>query len=483
MQKMLLINTFITLNITSLVASAALDKMYKEMQEITKNVITTDASNDSAVVKVDVKKVDLNLAEANRLKAEIEDIKIKIENRKAEIQQSKLEKAEIIKLKTEIIQVKEDIAQEKIKIANHQKESDAKKNIVSQKHTPTATTVVTVTEKSTSTHSLKPVPKVASTQKVENIDNSNIHISIPKVPEVPKVPTINGYSSGAENRTIQFSKRVPPGYTGPKFGKENIVAKAVSKEAKVGEVNAGKISAYLRGELLEVAEVEKRLKEAGFTILSSAKLDKKGKLVSVVFTNKELITMASKPNRGFASTLRVLVNQKEKQISITNPLYLLKGFLQDDFDKESATKILSAITSKFDKVKNSGDALKFQLLPKYQFMSGLPYYKDSIVVATGDNLVDKLKKNKRVFFEQKLENGSTVVGVALNKRTNGFLKKIGSKNAGMLPLLVLIEDGKATILDPKFYISIMYPRLTMSEFMKIATIPDAMVKDSKRVFR
>jgi len=29
----------------------------------------------------------------------------------------------------------------------------------------------------------------------------------------------------------------------------------------------------------------------------------------------------------------------------------------------------------------------------------------------------------------------------------------------------------------------MYPRLTMSEFMKIATIPDAMVKDSKRVFR
>ena len=328
------------------------------------------------------------------------------------------------------------------------------------------------------------VVKEVSTAKVPDV-----HISIPSVPTVPKIPKVpkvigvDGKIHNAVDRTIKFSQRIPPGYTGPRFGKKEIVVKPVVKEVKVGEVNAGKISAYLRGELLEVADVEKRLKDAGFTLLTSAKLDKKGKLVSVVFTNKKLIAMASKANRGFASTLRVLIDQKAKQISITNPLYILKGFLQDDFDKKKATEILTALTSKFDKLKDSGDSLKFQLLPKYQFMSGLPYYKDTIVVATGDNLVEKIKNNKRVFFEQKLDNGSVVVGISLNKRTNGFLKKIGAKNAAMLPLLVLIEGGKATILDPKYYISIMYPRLSMSEFMKIATIPDAMVKDSKRVFR
>ena len=455
MEKMLFINAFIFLGVTTLVANVSLDEMYQEMKNIanekvekatvvTKEVTQTKVSQKSEieVVKVETPQVEIKKIEVKTAKSETKSIETKsIETKTVEIKKST---TPILAVSPVVVKVKES--------------------------TPVAPVAI---------------PSVASVPKpiAVKAQNFNTQLTIPTPPKVPEVVSIQAIDSSTEDRSIKFSKRVPPGYTGPKFGKENIIVKAVTTEAKIGEVNAGKISAYLRGELLEVADVEKRLKDAGFTILTSVKLDKKGKLVSIVFTNKELITMASKPNRGFASTLRVLVNQNEKQISITNPLYTLKGFLQDDFDKETASKILTAITSKFDKLKNSGDQLKFQLLPKYQFMSGLPYYKDTIVVAVGESLVEKLKDNKRVFFEQKLENGSVIVGVALNKRTNGFLKKIGSKNAGMLPLLVLIENGKATILDPKFYISIMYPRLTMSEFMKIATIPDAMVKDSKRVFR
>ena len=453
MKKILFINAFISLGITSLVANVTLDEMYQEMKNIanekveegrtvTKEVIETKVSqkSETEVVKVETPQVEVKKIEVKTDKAETKSIETKI--------------VEIKKATTPVLVV---------------------------------SPVVVKVKESTIVAPLAPVaiPSVASVPQpiAVKTPSLNTQLTIPTPPKVPEVVSVQAIDGSTEDRSIKFSKRVPPGYTGPKFGKENIVVKAVTKEAKIGEVNAGKISAYLRGDLLEVADVEKRLKDAGFIILTSAKLDKKGKLISIVFTNKELITMASKPNRGFASTLRVLINQNENQISITNPLYTLKGFLQDDFDKEAALKILTAITSTFDNLKNSGDQLKFQLLPKYQFMSGLPYYKDSIVVAVGDNLIEKLKDNKRVFFEQKLENGSVVVGIALNKRTNGFLKKIGSKNAAMLPLLVLIENGKATILDPKFYISIMYPRLTMSEFMKIATIPDAMIKDSKRVFR
>ena len=447
MKKILLINSLLSLGITSLVANATLDEMYKEMRDIAKSELEV---KESITTTVPVATIESKVTQTSEVK--VAEPKV-VENKVTE-------------------------TKEPIKSAS--KISESKVSIVAP------VVKATVTQKNDKSKIPSPVaivPSVAKVVKVPTVINtSNIGITIPLPPKVPMVVGLNGETIKPHDRSIKFSKRIPPNYTGPKFGKE-MVAPTSTKEVKVGEVNAGQISAYLRGELLEAEEVEKRLHDAGFDVLTSVKLDKKGDLISVVFTNQALIGMASKTGKGFASTLRVLINKKEKKISITNPLYLLKAFLQDDFDKASAKKLLTAISSKFGKLKNSDDKLKFQLLPKYQFMSGLPYYKDNIVVASGDNLLEKIKDNKRVFFEQKLDNGSVVVGIALHKRTNGFLKKIGSKNAAMLPLLVLIEEGKAMMLDPKYYISIMYPQLTMEEFMKIATIPDSMVKDSKRVFR
>jgi len=82
-----------------------------------------------------------------------------------------------------------------------------------------------------------------------------------------------------------------------------------------------------------------------------------------------------------------------------------------------------------------------------------------------------------------LASGATLVGIKLSKRTRKFTKRIGRNNAAMLPYPILIEKGKAKILDPKYYISFMYPMLTMSEFMTIATVPDAMLKDCEKVFK
>jgi hypothetical protein len=234
---------------------------------------------------------------------------------------------------------------------------------------------------------------------------------------------------------------------------------------------------------MDVKEVEEKLKTAGFTVLAAAPLNKKGDLTSVVFTDSSLITLASKPNRGFMATLRVLVDSKEKTISITNPLYISKGFLQDEYDESLANKILIKLLEKFPKLHNSKDALKFQLLPKYQFMHGMPHYEDMIEVASGDDLLERIKENKNVVYRQTLENGSILIGIKLGKRTRKFPKRIGRNNAAMLPYPILIEDGKAKILDPKYYISFMYPLLKMSEFMTIATVPDAMVKDSERIFQ
>jgi len=321
----------------------------------------------------------------------------------------------------------------------------------------------------------------AKTKKVQTIktDSGIATVAIPVVPTVPEVITFN--KKNITDRSIQFSKRTPPGYIPHRFDKMKKAHK--STNTRIGEVNQGRISAHLRGEFMEVKKVEEKLKAAGFEVLVAAPVDKKSTLISVVFTDKSIVSMASKPTRGFMASLRVLVDTKEKTISITNPLYMAKGFLQSDFDEKAAKKILARLINEFPGLKNSKDVLKYQLLPKYQFMNGMPYYENMIEVASGADLLELIKDNKRVVFSKTLENGSTLIGIKLSKRTRKFTKRIGRNNAAMLPLPVLIENGKAMILDPKYYIAFMYPLLKMSEFMTIATIPDAMIKDSKRVFR
>ena len=308
--------------------------------------------------------------------------------------------------------------------------------------------------------------------------SGEVKITLPAVPKPIKAIQLND----TNNRAIKFSKRVPPNYI-PHRLTSNKNRQKTSTNTRIGEVNHGRISAYLRGEFIDTAEVEKRLKKAGFTILSSAPVNKKKTLISVVFTNPDLIKIASKPNRGFIAALRVLVDTKEKKISITNPLYMAKGFLQSDFDEKVAKSVLSKIIDTFPRLTNSKDALKFQLLSTYQFMKGMPHYEDMLEVASGDDLLERIKENKKVLFTQKLENGSVLVGVKLGKRTRNFTKRIGRNNAAMLPYPVLIENGKAKMLDPKYYISFMYPLLKMSEFMTIATIPDAMYKDVQRALK
>ncbi|HIQ47056.1 MAG TPA: hypothetical protein EYH57_05480 [Sulfurovum sp.] len=304
--------------------------------------------------------------------------------------------------------------------------------------------------------------------------------ALPPVPKVPEAIQLN-HSNDITDRSIKFSKRVPPNYIPHRL--DNIKKVKSSANTRIGEVSQGRISAYLRAKFMDAKTVEEKLKAAGFDIVATVPVNKKGTLLSVVFTDESMLKIASKENRGFMASLRVLVDSKEKTISITNPIYMAKGFLQNDYNEKAAKKILDKLITQFSGLKNSKDLLKFQLLAKYQFMNGMPYYENMIEVASGDDLLERIKDNKKVVFTQTLENGSTLIGIKLGKRTRKFTKRIGRNNAAMLPYPVLIENGKAKILDPKYYISYMYPMLKMSEFMTIATIPDAIVKDAQRVFR
>lgn len=72
--------------------------------------------------------------------------------------------------------------------------------------------------------------------------------------------------------------------------------------------------------------------------------------------------------------------------------------MQGDFDEKVPKETLAKITANFKTLLNSKDQLKFQLLPNYQFISGMPKYEDMITVATGKNLLDKVKNTKELYL-------------------------------------------------------------------------------------
>lgn len=260
-----------------------------------------------------------------------------------------------------------------------------------------------------------------------------------------------------------------------------------SKEVVAGYEGPKEVSTYFVAPLMSSQETQDALKAQGFEILSVSKVGK-SKLESIVFTNDHLKALADRPGRGFAAgALRALVNTEAKEVRITNPRYFVRAFLQKDYQLNDEQPLLDGLNKAFADLKPSEDKWDFDGLANYQFMISRPYYQDVIVAGEGENetLKSTLEKNakKGLIFKLELSEGRTLYGVDLDKRTMKFVDKIGVHNAGLLPWMVLIENGKATAMRADYYIAISYPLLDMGGFMGIMTVPGAVEKDLTKYFK
>ena len=333
-----------------------------------------------------------------------------------------------------------------------------------------------LTQKKSIDTAKKEVKRVKQDKK---IPKDAVVIKLPKVPKVtakvPQVVTIGG-SNIKEEKSKQLSMDMP---VEVKPKKKTIKDNNQSNESKaiVGLEELGRVSTYLKAQLK--GNVEDALKKAGFTILAVEQIN--SNLKSIVFTNKTLQNMATKSS--FIANLRALVDKKNKNISIQNPIYFAKAFMQDSYNEKQVKKVLKDINNAFNDLKASKDKLKSSLLPKYQFMFGMPYYKDMITVAKGSNtqeLLSKIDKNS-IIFKQKIDNNHYLLGIKLNSEQ--FINKIGTNNANLLPYPLIIENGAAKILDPKYYIAISYPMLKMSQFMSISSVPDDIEQNIRNILK
>ena len=249
-----------------------------------------------------------------------------------------------------------------------------------------------------------------------------------------------------------------------------------------------KVSTYLVGKYVSVDDAVQKLEEAGFEIVAQYASVKKG--TTIVFTSEALKAEAVKPGRAHVAVSRLFVDEKEKMISFTNPVYFGKAFMQDEYNHSVFNAQLESLNKAFSGLKPSKDAWDFDELAGYHFMMGTPYYEDADELGKANETtaqtlakVKGYKNGKGIIFELKLSDTSTLIAYDLAKRTKKFVKKVGRANAAILPWCVSIEDGQAKALNAKYYIAISYPQLTMTEFMGIATVPGAIIKDLEKPFK
>ena len=243
-------------------------------------------------------------------------------------------------------------------------------------------------------------------------------------------------------------------------------------------LQAQKVSAYFNAPYADTKTVKSNLKKEGFQVLATYHPAGHSDQNVIVITNSKLKSLASKPKRGFAAIQRVMVDDSKKTVLATNPKYWLKAFMQKDYQPGSAKPVKASLSKALGKLTPTKDKLPAGKLAKYHFMLSMPYYEDMIELGAKSDV----KANKKA-FDLKLANGSRLIGVKMGKNGENFVNKIGKDKAILLPYPVLIENGKAYALHPKYYLAISYPLLSMGQFMKISGAPDTIEKKLKKALK
>lgn len=233
-----------------------------------------------------------------------------------------------------------------------------------------------------------------------------------------------------------------------------------------------------KADYLELNALKHALAENGLEVLGTHQVAGSNDYTVVVYTCGELKQAARIPGRGFAGVLRILHNSKDRELVVSNPEYYMHAFLQKDYEQGMAKPVNDALATALGALVPTEDSLKTKKLAKYNFMIGMPHYDDVERVAKGsaEDLCARLEANAkdRIVFKLNLaEDGSSVLyGVALPSEIERFNEKLDTMGQShLLPYTVLVENGEANILHAKFYLALSFPRLTMTEFMKIMSVP------------
>ncbi len=267
----------------------------------------------------------------------------------------------------------------------------------------------------------------------------------------------------------------------------NLVAQDLAPYIRVAETQ----------EAIEVVsdKLVNALTEQSFEVLGTYHPANRRSLKVIAFTRNDLKnTVIKVTDRGaLGATMKLGLVEKEGKITIsyTNPDYLLRAYLRDDYQTYQSTlegfasdlkKALSPMGSDFTPFGGTVDADK---LKKYHYKIMMPYFTDPITLGEytsfeeglaiiEENLRAKKGNTIQVYKLVYPDKNVAVFGIGLKSKEDGeshFLPKIGVEHAAAMPYEIILQNREATMLHGKYRIALHWPDLSMGTFMNIMSTP------------
>ncbi len=233
---------------------------------------------------------------------------------------------------------------------------------------------------------------------------------------------------------------------------------------------AENVSTYLIANSASLSDVQSKLKANGFNVLA---------------TNNNVVTISNtelKATNTYLATLQVYVGSSE--IRVQNPAYFGAAYLAGAYTKNKFKETISALEKALGSLHGSSEKLEAKDLSNYHFMMGMPYFDEPMIVSELNDVYKKVSNNPNILYSLTLPNGTILVGHKLSSASNNFLNILHqTKNSQILPYEALIYSNQVKIMNPKFYLALSLPQLSMSQFMKISDIPNKIEDDITNAYK
>lgn len=276
----------------------------------------------------------------------------------------------------------------------------------------------------------------------------------------------------------------------------------VSLTAMGGEAYKPFVLAAPAGESVSSAtqSVIAKLKAAGLDVVGQYDPYGEGTATIIGVTSKDLKKAAAGAEYGgFGGVMRVAVtdNDGDIEVSYTNPTYMGYAYLIGEL--EGVAKQLRDALGGGESFGAQG--LQKKKLAKYHYMMLMPYFKDREIIGKFDSHADAVAalekalasadSDMRQVWKVDVGNQQTVFGVQLHGgEWQGEIKNIMEKidiatpkSTAALPWELLVAGEQVVYLPGRYRIALMFPDLSMGQFMQISEVPDRMDQSAKALMK
>ncbi len=242
-------------------------------------------------------------------------------------------------------------------------------------------------------------------------------------------------------------------------------------------------------------QVQEALKQDGFDVLGTYYPANRGSLKVIAFTRSDLKNTAAKvADRGaLGAVMKVGLVEKDGKVTVsyTNPEYLLRAYLRDDYNAYQgvlgtfAADLKLALSSVGSDFTPFGGTVEADKLKEYHYKIMMPYFTDPVTLGEyasfevglktiENNLKEGKGHTEKVYQLVYPDKQIAVFGVGLRDTEEGeahFLPKIGVEHVAAMPYEIILQNNTATMLHGKYRIALHWPDLSMGTFMKIMSTP------------